>query len=109
MDDFVGRRGLIPAERLRHLTERSDWKGAVQTASAALDLWSKGLWDYPPEIPHGAPILDGCTASFDCVLQTSIDAGTHSIFIGAVKALESTGTSPLVYVDGAYSHTCSKS
>jgi flavin reductase len=57
----------------------------------------------------GAPRLDGCTASFDCVLQTSIDAGTHSIFIGAVKALESTGTSPLVYVDGAYSHTCSKS
>lgn len=56
----------------------------------------------------GAPILNAGTASFDCTLENSIDAGTHCIFIGAVKAVESTSRSPLIYTVGAYHHAGSK-
>ena len=33
MDDFIGRTDLIAPERLRELTRRSDFRGAVQTLS----------------------------------------------------------------------------
>ena len=33
MDDFIGRTDLIAPDRLRQLTRRSDWKGAVRTPS----------------------------------------------------------------------------
>ena len=46
MEDFIGRRDLIPPERLRELTRRSDWKGAVQTLShfGAIAATGTGLW-----------------------------------------------------------------
>jgi len=50
----------------------------------------------------GSPILREGTASLDCFLETFIDAGTHTIFIGSVKAVESTAASPLIHTNGAY-------
>ena len=46
MDDFIGRGNLIPPEKLRELTRRSDWKGAVQTLShfGAIAVTGTGLW-----------------------------------------------------------------
>ena len=32
----------------------------------------------------GQPFLPAAAASFDCVLQSALDAGTHRIFIGRV-------------------------
>lgn len=62
MDDFVGRRNLIPEERLRELCERSDFRGSLQVAShfGAIGLTGFGLyltlntwWVVPIFIAHG--------------------------------------------------------
>lgn len=50
----------------------------------------------------GSPILDKSIASFDCAVATVIDAGSHSIFVGAVKDVTSNAASPLLYTDGSY-------
>jgi len=36
----------------------------------------------------GAPALVGALASFDCEIETTIPSGSHTIFIGNVKAAE---------------------
>ena len=62
MEDFVGRKGLIPQERLRELTTRSDFRGWLQTIShfAAIGLSGFGLsqlwdtiWVVPVFVLHG--------------------------------------------------------
>ena len=50
----------------------------------------------------GSPILDKSIASFDCAVATVIDAGSHSIFVGAVRDVTSNAASPLLYTDGSY-------
>ena len=56
----------------------------------------------------GAPLLDHSIASFDCTLESAIDAGTHTIFIGAVRAVQHNNASPLLYTDGSYRRACSE-
>ncbi|NKC11972.1 MAG: rhizopine catabolism protein [Gammaproteobacteria bacterium] len=62
MDDFIGRKDLIPAERLRALSERSDRAGALQTAShfGAIAITGVALhqsagtgWAVPWFVMHG--------------------------------------------------------
>ena len=62
MDDFVGRKALIPAPRLRELTLRSDLRGAIQTLShfgailltgAVLYVTRGSWWCIPVFIVHG--------------------------------------------------------
>lgn len=45
----------------------------------------------------GLPCLAGAAASFECLLDAAIDAGTHRIFIGRVVAAEAGTVDPLVY------------
>ena len=52
--------------------------------------------------PHGAPVIDGVSAWFDCEMHETVDAGDHVILIGAVKAFESAPTPGLGYARGAY-------
>ncbi len=56
----------------------------------------------------GAPFIDGGLAFFDCQVVSTFEAGTHTLFIGEVIALE-TGAEyspedvpPLVYYDRSY-------
>ena len=62
MDDFIGRKNLIPKERLKELCKRSDLKGWAQTLShfGAIALTGTGLyvtsdsyWAVPFFITHG--------------------------------------------------------
>jgi flavin reductase (DIM6/NTAB) family NADH-FMN oxidoreductase RutF len=60
-------------------------------------------------IPHrplltGAPLLDGGLAWFDCRLHQTIQAGDHTIFIGAVVAagIAEERDDPLVYFGSQY-------
>ena len=54
--------------------------------------WQPGL--------TGCPILPDCAASFECELNTSIEPGNHTIFIGqVVKATTNSGTDPLTTLD----------
>ena len=50
----------------------------------------------------GAPVLEGATASFDCALSNSWDAGTHRIVTGSVLSACSSACQPLAYSRRAY-------
>lgn len=50
----------------------------------------------------GAPLLRDALATFDCVLETVLDAGSHTVFIGRVAAAREGYGSPLLYTDRAY-------
>jgi flavin reductase (DIM6/NTAB) family NADH-FMN oxidoreductase RutF len=52
--------------------------------------------------PHGAPILTGAAAWFDCSLHQVVDAGDHAILIGKVEAFEASSHAGLGYYRGSY-------
>ncbi|MDX6750014.1 flavin reductase family protein [Geminicoccaceae bacterium 1502E] len=59
-----------------------------------------GVWR---RLVTGAPVLDGCCANFDCRLTTSLRAGSHTIFVGEVQAVQSCADLlPIVYAEGEY-------
>lgn len=63
--------------------------------------FSAGEWQ---DAEGRAPRLLGCSANFDCNLESWHDAGTHRIFIGhAIRATHS-GLSPLVYSHRRFGH-----
>ncbi len=63
--------------------------------------FDEGSWSV---LETGAPVYDGALASFDCRVSASLDASSHTIFIGEVVGvgLQDRMVSPLVYLDGAY-------
>ena len=54
----------------------------------------------------GSPVLCNSVAGFDCALASAMDAGSHTIFLGAVKAVEHSDVSPLLYTDRMYRRAC---
>ena len=58
-----------------------------------------GRWN---ESATGAPILSGAVAGFDCALATTVDAGTHRIFIGRVVDVATGAADPLLYSNRRY-------
>lgn len=52
--------------------------------------------------PHGAPVIAGGSAWFDCSLEQAIEAGDHTILIGRVEAFEASTAPGLGYCRGAY-------
>jgi flavin reductase len=52
----------------------------------------------------GAPALAGCLASFDCLVERALAAGTHTVFFGQVAEVRcwTPDVDPLLYWDGAY-------
>ncbi|MEM1078071.1 MAG: flavin reductase family protein [Pseudomonadota bacterium] len=52
--------------------------------------------------PHGAPILDGVSAWFDCARFKTVEAGDHVILIGEIRAFDHVPTPGLGYARGAY-------
>jgi flavin reductase (DIM6/NTAB) family NADH-FMN oxidoreductase RutF len=51
----------------------------------------------------GLPYLEDAQASFLCRNERAIDYGTHTVFIGVVEEVLTSGAvDPLVYVDGRY-------
>ena len=77
--------------------KRAAWL-LLAAAIAALDLWSKDLWTYPAEVPHGAPVLE--TTVFDSWLavRTIWNPGAvWSLDIASTVLLWATGLAiPLV-------------
>ncbi|MEQ9695586.1 flavin reductase family protein [Shimia sp. SDUM112013] len=52
--------------------------------------------------PHGAPVLDGVSAWFDCAMHNRVEAGDHLILIGKVEAFDHAALPGLGYANGAY-------
>lgn len=51
----------------------------------------------------GAPLLDGAAAAFEVKIDQRIPAGSHTIFLGEVVAVEAEGErQPLLYLGGAF-------
>ncbi|NLX51491.1 MAG: flavin reductase [Deltaproteobacteria bacterium] len=49
----------------------ADWKTKFDAASYTLS-------------PGGLPVLDDCIGYLDCLLESAIDAGDHTLFIGTI-------------------------
>lgn len=50
----------------------------------------------------GCPVLDDVGITIECVLHDAHEAGTHTIFVGAVVRTEARRVAPLVFFDGRY-------
>jgi flavin reductase (DIM6/NTAB) family NADH-FMN oxidoreductase RutF len=50
----------------------------------------------------GAPVLDGCIASFECRTRHCLDGGDHVIFLGEVERLSRRDGEPLLFLGGRY-------
>ena len=51
---------------------------------------------------HGAPVLSGCAAVFECELLSHQIAGDHRLFIGHVLACTESALPPLLFQSGHY-------
>ena len=61
--------------------------------------YEPGAWDFDEA---GLPRLRAATAQFECRLAESVDAGTHTIFIGRVLEAGAGRTMPLLYGNRSY-------
>ena len=68
----------------------------------APDRFDTGAWG---TLETGAPTLDDALVSLDCELDSSLDRGTHRIWIGRVVALATSPGVPLVYTSRAFAST----
>ncbi|HEX4511686.1 MAG TPA: flavin reductase family protein [Burkholderiaceae bacterium] len=50
----------------------------------------------------GAPMLEGCVATFECRRRSHHEAGDHVLFIGEVERIGGSAAAPLVYHGGHY-------
>jgi len=50
----------------------------------------------------GAPVLADALANFDCTVHASHDFGTHSVYVGDVRAAASRSGAPLLYSSGTF-------
>jgi flavin reductase (DIM6/NTAB) family NADH-FMN oxidoreductase RutF len=68
-------------------------------ASRRDDKFGEGLWALGE---HGAPVLAGCAAVFECEVASQQVAGDHRLFIGRVLACAEAAVPPLVFQAGHY-------
>lgn len=71
----------------------NDFARPVQDRFAGLS------WDWGP---HGAPVLAGVSAWFDCAMDRVIEAGDHAILLGRVMAFHAGTAAGLGYYRGSY-------
>ena len=75
-------------------------RGVADAFSASLDdRFAHAEWT---ELGSGIPILKDAAASFDCVVVQTLQAGTHTIFIGAIVAAVARDVPNLIYKQGTY-------
>ena len=68
-------------------------------ATRSEDKFSEGAWAAGA---HGAPVLAGCAAVFECEMHSQQPAGDHRLFIGRVLAFGEAPLAPLVFQAGHY-------
>jgi len=68
-------------------------------AAPVHDRFAEGAW---ARGEHGAPVLAGCAAVFECESLSHQVAGDHRLFIGRVLACTESALPPLVFQGGHY-------
>ena len=53
-------------------------------------------------LADGCPVIAGAAAHVHCTVETQLDAGTHTIFVGRVLDAGTSAALPLVYQDARY-------
>ena len=92
---FIAASGRFGVNMLSHDQQRV----ADAFSSIVDDRFEVGRWG---QLGSGVPILAGAAAAFDCAVVQQIEAGTHTIFIGAIIAAAAQDGRNLVYKAGAY-------
>lgn len=67
------------------------FSSAVEDRFSGLD-WETGM--------GGAPVLQGCSAAFECRTYARHDGGDHEIFLGEVLRHQSSQMRPMLYAKG---------
>lgn len=65
------------------------------------ERFGRGAWT---QLETGAPILESAAAAFDCRIVQTVEAGSHSIFLGEILSIAVRGghVMPLLYAHGDY-------
>lgn len=63
------------------------------------ERFAEGSWR---SLETGAPVLDGSVASFDCLVESRVVAGTHHIYLGHVVGLTSLDRDVLIHCGGSF-------
>jgi flavin reductase (DIM6/NTAB) family NADH-FMN oxidoreductase RutF len=50
----------------------------------------------------GVPLLAGAASRFDCVVASTVEAGSHTVVIGDVLTADAGAAAPLAYAGGTY-------
>ena len=73
---------------------------AERFATRGVDRWADLA--HRPGL-HGAPLLEGAAATFECFNRSQYQEGDHTIFVGEVERCEHrAGASPLLYHGGHF-------
>ena len=73
---------------------------ARRFASSGQEKFAGVAWKAGPSTR--VPLLVGSVATFETVIEQRVPAGSHTIFVCSVVAVESADREPLLYVGGAY-------
>lgn len=68
-----------------------------ESGSAA--LFARGGWS---SLISGAPVLDDAVASLDCEVESRVEAGSHNLYLGRVRAISTAERDVLLYRDGLF-------
>jgi len=81
--------------------DEQQFETATMFASADRDdRFNHCEWD---TIATGAPAIRNALVNFDTELETQVDVGTHTVFLGRVTGMRLSGKGqPLVYHNGSY-------
>ncbi len=92
---FVEGRGFalnMLGEDQQHLSVNFSTKKEDRFADVDHEFWGSGV-----------PILKGCLANLECLIDAVHDGGDHLIIVGRVEKLDHTDVGkPLLYFDGNY-------
>lgn len=62
-------------------------------------LFGKGGWS---SLISEAPVLDDAVACLDCDVETRVDAGSHNLYLGRIRAISTAERDVLLYRDGLF-------
>lgn len=102
---LIQRSGVLSVNILARTTEgvAKAFAGMDPNVQGA-DRFSVGTWSVGKT---GSPVLAGADAVLDCVIEKSMQEGTHTIFIcKVVDVVLGCERNPLIYYDGGFGSMC---
>lgn len=82
-----------------HVLDEDQQELSVRFATAGADRFAGLRWAAGQT---GAPVIAGCLAVLECEIERTVDAGDHTLFLGAVKQTACRDGRPLLYFGSSY-------